>query len=468
MSTRTRNRLGIALGLALAAVMGTGAVSTVKAGTETNEYSFCSQTSCTDGYNAAFPLLRQGNKYYGTTDGGGANGSGGVVFRYNANNGNYAVLYSFCATMSGSTCTDGAEPAGPLIMDTNGNLYGTTQEGGTHNGGTVFELVKPASGPWTLTTLYDFCASTSGGLCLDGKRPVQGLSYVGNGTSMYDGTSILYGTTYQGGNDSNSTTGWGTAFEIEPPVSGTLWQQKVIHSFCASCSTTGSNFPNGFFPDGSFVVDGSGNIWGTTAAGGTNVNGGVAFELTPGADPWVNTWTDTTLYNFCWANGTKCPDGESPNGVVMDSSGHLFGTTFEGGGGYPGFGGGILFKLSNGSCTEGGTATFWCETVLHSFCPTMGCSDGEFPTYAPLMDGSGNLYGTNSQGGNANNGGNVWDYNTGTSSFSTVYNFCPGGGSCTDGDFPDTGLIFDNAGDLWSVTGSGGAANDGVIFEVVP
>jgi uncharacterized repeat protein (TIGR03803 family) len=343
MSTRIRNRLGIALGFALAAVIGAGAVSTAKAGTESVKYDFCTLTSCADGNLAEYSLLRQGNKYYGTTADGGAN-NGGTVFRYNANTSNYTVLYSFCATMSGTTCTDGGGPTGPLIMDVNGNLYGTTQAGGTNNGGTVFELVKPATGStWTLTTLYDFCASKSGTLCLDGQRPVVGVSYVGNGTSMYDGTSILYGTTYNGGNDSNSSTGWGTAFEIEPPVSGTLWQEKVIHSFCASCIISGSSFPN------------------------------------------------------------------------------------------------------------------------------TGCSDGEFPNWAPLMDGSGNLYGTAFEGGNSSDDGNVWDYNTSTSTFSSVYDFCPAGGSCTDGANPGAGLIFDGSGNLWSVTNSGGnATNNGVIFEVVP
>jgi len=458
---RTLHKLG--LGAALIFAAATAPVAPGKAGTESVKYSFCAQTSCADGNFTEFPLLRQGNKYYGTTSDGGANGSGGVVFRYNANNGNYAVLYSFCSLAS---CADGGGPTGPLIMDTNGNLYGTTEGGGANNGGTVFELVKGT--PWTLTTLYNFCASKSGSLCLDGQRPFAGLSYIGNGSSLYDGSSILYGTTYEGGNDTASTTGWGTAFEIKPPVSGTIWQQKVIHSFCAGCSVSGP-FPDGFQPTGNFVVDGSGNIWGTTQFGGSNIDG-TAFELTPGADPWVNAWTETILYNFCWANGTKCPDGEAPQGVVMDSTGHLFGTTFEGGGGHPGFGGGILFKLTNGSCTEGGSATFWCETVLHSFCPTTGCSDGEFPGWAPILDGSGNVYGTTTEGGNANNGGNVFDYNTGTSTFSTVYDFCSTVVSmvCTDGAEPVAGVILDGSGDLWGVTLTGGAQNDGVLFEVVP
>lgn len=435
--------------------------------TESVKYSFCSAAACADGNEAEFPMLRQGAKYYGTTLDGGANGAGGVIFRYNSNTGNYAILYSFCATTSGSTCTDGKQPTGPLIMDVNGNLYGTTEFGGAHNAGTAFELVKPVSGPWTLTKLYDFCASTSGSLCLDGLRPLAGLSYVGNGTTMYDGSSILYGTASEGGNDMfTMLSGRGVVYALRPPMTSGLWQQEVIHSFCAACGDGCATCSDGILPDYDFVVDGSGNIWGTTANGGSNAKG-TAWELTPGADPWSDPWTETILYNFCWANGAKCPDGWSPNGITMDSSGHLFGTTFEGGNGFPAFGGGVLFKLTNGSCTEGGTATFWCNSALHGFCPSSGCSDGEFPNPHLVLDGSGNIIGTAAGGGTVHNGGNVFNYNTGTSTYSTVYNFCPSTG-CSDGAEPETGITLDNSGDYWGVTLSGGVANQGVIYEVVP
>lgn len=455
--------------MAAALILGSATVWVTpgKAVTESVKYTFCSVAACADGSEAEFPLLRQGNKYYGTAQGGGANGSGGVVFRYNSNNGNYAVLYSFCTTTSGPVCTDGKEPAGPLIMDTSGNLYGTTEFGGANDSGTVFELVKPASGPWTIKTLYNFCASTSGSLCLDGLRPVAGVSYVGNGSSLYDGSSILYGTTLEGGNDPfTMLSGNGVAYALRPPMTSGLWQEKVIHPFCANCGDGCTSCSDGSAPAYNFVVDASANIWGTTTGGGSNAKG-TAWELTPGADPWNDPWTETILYNFCWANGAKCPDGWVPNGVTMDATGHLFGTTFEGGGGPAAFGSGIAFKLSNGSCTEGGTATFWCESVLHSFCPSSGCSDGQFPNAYAILDGSGNFYGTASGGGTAHNGGNVWDYNTGTSTYSTVYNFCPTTG-CSDGAEPITGVILDGSGDLWGVTLAGGTPNLGVLFEVVP
>jgi hypothetical protein len=216
-----------------------------------------------------------------------------------------------------------------------------------------------------------------------------------------DGSSILYGTTSEGGNDMfTMLSGRGVVYALTPPVTTGLWQEKVIRSFCAACGDGCSTCSDGIQPAYDFVVDASANIWGTTANGGSNAKG-TAWELTPGADPWSDPWTETILYNSCWANGAKCPDGWVPNGVTMDASGHLFGTTFEGGNGFPAF------------------------------------------------------------------GGNVFNYDTGTSTYSTVYNFCPTAG-CSDGGEPETGIILDNSGDYRGVTLTGGVANQGVIFEVVP
>ncbi len=120
---------------------------------------------------------------------------------------------------------------------------------------------------------------------------------------------------------------------------------------------------------------------GYTAGAGGVKGAGIVWSLTPGTNLWTDPWTETILYNFCW-NGTwpsSCADGTIPTGVLLDASGNIYGTTEAGGNGTRDIGNGVLYVLLAGSsCTEGGTATFMCETVEHSFCNTT-CADGSSP-----------------------------------------------------------------------------------------
>jgi uncharacterized repeat protein (TIGR03803 family) len=141
-------------------------------------------------------------------------------------------------------------------------------------------------------------------------------------------------------------------------------------------------------------MDKSGHLYGTTPLGGSHGSGTV-FELTPNAAR--TDWIETVLYSFCADN---CIDGDSPQaGLIMDKSGHLYGTTLVGSSGIDGTQAGTVFEL-----TPNAARTDWIETVLHSFCAEAGCTDGSRPYAGVIMDEWGHLYGTTWAGGADDNG----------------------------------------------------------------
>jgi len=420
-----------------------GFVSPSEAVTQTKLYTFCNLTNCNDGSNPQGPLLKDGNFLYGVTTGNGKYGHG-TAFRYTISTGAFKVLYDFCSRTNplNGNCVDGNEPNGGLIIDTSGNLYGTTFLSGTGNAGVVYEL-SPATGTWTYTLVHSFGFESN-----DGDGPHDGLSYEGQSSgSKYDGSSPLFGETVAGG--TVGIVGNGTVFTIQN--SGGIWQESVIASgFCDGCT-------NGYEPFGGVAVDSSGNLWGTTAFGGSD-DEGVAFELYPTGG---GSWAESVLYNFCWNSAANCP--EQPNGVTLDASGDLIGTAQGGANGD-----GVLFELYNpGGCTEGGTQTFWCLKTLHAFT----LAQGNDPNRNVLIDSSGNIFGTSAAGGSSahvtGGAGTVWEY-SGTT-FSVLHTFCTGTG-CVDGQSPDSGVINDASGNLYGPTASGGDGlnGDGVLYETTP
>ena len=245
------------------------------------------------------------------------------------------VLNSF------SGAQDGGDPEGALISDSAGNFYGTTYEGGSYGPGKVFEL-SFSNGTWQETVLHSFGNGT------DGASPI--------GSLVFDSTGNLYGVTRLGGTSANTpgicfTQGCGTVFELTPTSSG--WRETVLHNFTAGT--------DGFYPAAGLAFDGFGNLYGTTENGGQisnniciNVGCGTVFALTPTG----NGWSYSVIYDF---QGT--PDGNDPNaGLSFDLMGNLYGTTYTGGtGGCLGGGGcGTVFKMTS----SGGA---WHESVLYSF-----------------------------------------------------------------------------------------------------
>jgi uncharacterized repeat protein (TIGR03803 family) len=307
-----------------------------------------------------------------------------------------------------------------MIFDPAGNLYGTTYQGGVNNAGAVFELTSNGRGGWSETVLHSFDGA-------DGMFPQAVL--------VFDKSGNLYGTTLLGG-----FSGDGTVFKLAPNSDGS-WTESIVHSFDGG---------DGFAPQAGVIFDEAGNLYGTTS-GGSAHNWGNAFKLSPNSD---GTWTETVLHSFD-KNGV---DGFQLQGaLIVDKHGSLYGSTAWGGNlsNCGGAGCGTVFRLTprkNGS---------WKESIIHSF----GGTDGSWPTDALIFDKAGNLYGTTSTGGAARVG--------------TVFELSPNGDGSwtetvlhsfvtTDGAYPDAGVVFDQAGNLYGTTVSGGVRGFGTTFKLMP
>jgi uncharacterized repeat protein (TIGR03803 family) len=402
--------------LATLFVLTLAAAQPALAQTETLLYSF--GATSTDGTNSQAALIsdKEGN-FYGTTSSGGAYGYG-AVFELSAS-GTETILYSF-----GATSTDGQSPQAGLVMDTKGNLYGTTTYGGVYTQGTVFELSpSTTTGIWTETILWSFGATAT-----DGFMPWAAL--------IRDSKGNLYGVTELGG--ANGTYPGGTVYKLTPVTKKkkTTWTETILYSFGASAT-------DAYWPTSGLLMDKAGNLYGTTTYGGTYGNGTV-FELSASG-------TETILYSF----GASATDAILPwTNLIRDSKGNFYGTTTWGGA----YGNGTVFELS-----ASGT-----ETVLYSFGTAL---TEPFYVNCGLIMYKGNLYGT-SQWGGANGGGTVYELSLvkkgtlkGTWAETIPYAF---GASATDGTWPEASLIMDKEGNFYGTTFNGGEYSSGTVFKLVP
>jgi uncharacterized repeat protein (TIGR03803 family) len=335
--------------------------------------------------------------------------------------------------------TDGQWPSPGLVADAGGNLYGTTQYGGTSNLGMVFELSPTAAG-WKESTLYNFNTAAGGAYASAGPSPLTA-----------DGKGNLFGTTAFGG-----VSSLGSVFELSPkPGSG--WQEQDLYSFTENAE-----------PLGGLVFDSAGNLYGVNNIGGANGVGSV-FKMSENAD---GTWKETEIYTFAGYPN----DGANPYaGLTIDSSGNLYGTTELGGNGAcirvknP-VGCGTVFELSYSA------ATGWTEKVLYTFQGAYG-NDGSSPTARLIFDGSGNIYGTTSTGGMFNRNCTEIDYGLGCG---TVFELTPSasgwnetilykfiGGREEDGSSP-SGLVWDQQGNFYGTVEDAAAYDYGAIFKLAP
>ena len=360
-----------------------------------------------DGSNGAAPddAVVQGfdGNLYGTTVNGGA-GENGTVFKITPD-GVVTTLYSFCSKLN---CSDGCNPAAGLFQATDGNLYGTTPGCGAFGGGTIFSISPMGS----MTTVYNFCAQTN---CADGRFP-GGVSQGSDGN--------FYGTTLVGGANAG-----GTVFRITPV--GTL---TTVYNFCTQPSCADGDQPSGFVP----AADG--NFYGTTFIGGA-FGAGTVFKINPQG-------VFKTLYSFC-ALGGDCSDGREPAGLIQGFSGEFFGTTLIGGSsGCASIGCGTAFKITAGSGLQ----------TLHIFCSQPGCADG-FQPGALIQGSDGNLYGTTSSGGD-NGAGTIFQIARGDI-FTTLHQF-----DGVDGSTPFGGVMQATNGDFYGTTNAGGTDGAGTVFSL--
>jgi uncharacterized repeat protein (TIGR03803 family) len=235
--------------------------------------------------------------------GGSATGAGGSIYRMkNVSTGwKFRTLFNFDGT-------DGSYPAGGLILDYAGNLYGMTGSGGAVCCGTVFEVKHGANDTWTQSLLYSFTGGTDGGFP--------------NAPLVSNGPGRLYGTTMTGGDLSCGNGGCGVVFELS--LSGGIWKETVRHSFTDS--------PDGNNSQAGMTFDKAGNLFGTTATGGADGYGSV-FELMPRP---AGEWKETILYSF--TNGN---DGAYPSNALLRGLGNIYSTASGGGQ----FGWGAVFEL---------------------------------------------------------------------------------------------------------------------------
>jgi uncharacterized repeat protein (TIGR03803 family) len=334
---------------------------------------------------------------YGTTQSGG---TGNGVFFQLSPDGTQTVLYSFSGGFGGG------QPNSPLVADDQGNFYGTTHQGGTRDSGVVFKITPFGS----LQVLHDF----KGGR--DGASPYGGLIISKQG--------YLYGTTTAGG--ANNA---GTVFSVR--LDGEFY--KVLYAF--------SGGADGGMPLGGVIRDKAGNLYGTTDSGGAT-GWGTVFKLAPGG-------TETVLYAF--TGGTD--GGEPYAGLLADSSGNFYGTTPVGG--TSPNRGGTVFKL-----TPAGSMS-----VVYSF--TFGADGGQPGQGSLVQDAKGNLYGTTIYGGAQTGLGNGVVYEVAPNGTETVLHAFTGG---KGGGMPFEGLLEDastGVSYLYGATEAGGRKSGaGTIFRL--
>jgi uncharacterized repeat protein (TIGR03803 family) len=324
------------------------------AGKETVLYEFKGGTADGNGPHGRLAFDAKGN-IYGSTQGGGTNGTGTVYELSPKTGGGWTekVLYSFSATGA-----DGSNPSAGMTIAPDGTMYSTTPDGGAYSGGVIFSLKKTAKG-WKQTVIHSINFPTEGGF------PYEGL--------MQDAAGNLYGVAPAGGASQQ-----GVVYRLSPTKKG--WVDTVLYSF------TGQNGDGSGLYWIDLISDSAGNIYGATSFGGTN-NTGTVWELV--YSKTKKNYSEKVLYEF-GAGGSG--DGNNPyGGLVMDSKGNLYGTTLNGGSSGTL---GAFYKLTK----QGKT---WKETVLHSF---LGANDGAQPTGNPYIDAKGRLYGMAETGGKSNLG----------------------------------------------------------------
>ena len=367
-------------------------------------------------------LIDSAGVIYGTTQFAGKYCDGrhgffgcGTVYRLTPDKGTYVekVLHSFGGR------ADGSGPNGGLVEDASGALYGTTFWGGASGQGTVFKLT-PSHHEYAESVLHSFGGTG------DGASPGSGLVIGPDGA--------LYGTTEGGGLYSClNGSSCGTVFKLTPGNSG--YTESVLYAFQGGT--------DGYSPSSALTLDASGNIFGVTGGGGGNGCGGdgcgVVFELSPSGA----TYAETILYHFLGnPNDGSAPD--SP--LIEDSSGVLYGTTYNGG---P-YEMGTIFSLTPGS-------NGYVENVLYGFTLNyIGTSDGANPVGPLVLASSGTLYGATYNGGNGVAACGFWRCgivyslvpSNGAYAENILYNFEDNG----DGYYPSGGLTADASGNLYGST----------------
>jgi uncharacterized repeat protein (TIGR03803 family) len=407
----------LASGLVAAAILG-GAFA-ASADTFTTLHTFCRDGVCKDGANPfESPIIPDGQgNYLGTAQGGGANRAGvlyeivggttykklfdfpaagaaplgslipdtqgnlfGIVEGANSANGavyrlhplnakrtkwTYDELYAFCP--NADSCPDGTHPfaityegaASGVPYDGVSPLYGTTNEGGANDGGTVFQLIDNG-GAWSESVIHSFCA---GKHCAEGTRP---------GYALVSGPQgVLYGSA------AGTPNREGLIYKLTPNAARTKWTMAVFYEFCTLANCVDGGQPGGL------TLDSSGGLYGVTSGGGDAHLGTLYHLSAEGAF--------TLLYSFC--QQANCADGAGPDiAPTLAPDGTLYGLTS---------GAARLYHFDPASSTY---------SVLHEFCASANCKGGNSPTSSLTLAPDGTLFGTTFLAGNMHESGTVFSY----------------------------------------------------------
>jgi uncharacterized repeat protein (TIGR03803 family) len=351
---------------------------------------------------------------YGATAAGGTYGAGTVFMLTPA--GKETILYEFKGQSNG----DGNAPHGHLTFDAKGNIYGTTQAGGTNGTGAVYELSPKSGGGWKEKVLYSFSAAGA-----DGADPSAGMTIAADGT--------MYSTTPDGG-----AFGAGTVFSLKKTSTG--WKQTVIQNLNGTST--------GGYPYEGLMMDAAGNLYGAAPTGGASGQG-VIYRLSHTKKGWV----DTVLHSFTNQNG----DGSGLYWIdlISDTSGNIYGATSFGGTNSTG----MVWEL-----VYSATKKSYSERILYEF-GASGSGDGNNPYGGLAMDSEGNLYGTTLYGGTSNLGASYKLTKDGTTWKETILHTFAG---ANDGAQSTGNPYIDAKGRVWGMTETGGTSDLGVVYRITP
>jgi uncharacterized repeat protein (TIGR03803 family) len=359
-------------------------------------------------------LIDSSGNVFGTTELGGSADCGVVYELVNDGGGNYTnnSIYNF-------TCgDDGGIPAGGPVMDSAGNLYGIAARSGAHGAGMVYELVNHGGGSYTFELIHTFTGGKDGG------DPVGDLV-------MFKGS--LYGATFQGGGGCPNG-GCGTVYRLTE--SGGKWVETVLHVF--------NNHGDGYWPYAGVAIDSDGNLYGTTSGG--LFGNGTVFKLSPQGS---GSYKETILHTF--DDKDRKADGcYIISGVVLDSAGDLYGTAARCGKD----GDGTVYQLKRSGSEYG------FKVIL-----TFNGKNGGYPvdyTGHLAVDSAGNVYGTAEEGG-AYDYGTVFKLAEGSFRHTDLHDFNDNG---TDGYYPAGGVSLDSLGNLYGTTDNGGSNGDGTVWQI--
>jgi len=336
------------------------------------------------------------------------------------------ILYNFTGG------TDGGTPYDGLALDTAGNLYGTTTAGGASGDGTVFELTKKSDGTWTESVLYSFAGGT------DGATPYAGVTF--------DTSGNLYGTTTAGGASSA-----GTIFELVPNSNGT-WTESVLYSFSGGSDGANPQWCG-------VIIDATGALYGMTSGGGSQ-GMGVVYKLAPNSG---GGWTYGLLHTFAGGKDASYPLAGT---LTFDTAGNLYGATSDGVDNYGncpnGDDCGSIFEMTQ----SGGS---WKEQVIFRFTGDTNGGQSRRP-FSPLaFDSVGRLYGTAGAGGGLYGTAFRLTLDAKGKWNARALHVFKGN---QDGAYPNSGLVFDTAGDLYGSTVFGEDGNGdccfGQVFKLTP